>query len=70
MQAMARWKYTQKLTLSILAPTYFGVFHMRNKNKDFEQFFYFCPDDIARCIKGTRRKWVKSCPDVHDIWLV
>lgn len=53
MQARARRKCTQKLPLSILAPTYFGVFHMRSKNKNFEQFFYFCHNDIARCIKGT-----------------
>ena len=63
-------KCTQKIFLSILAPTYFGIFHVRSKNQDFEQFFYFCPNDIARCVKGTRRKWVKSCPDVPHVWPV
>lgn len=41
---------------------------MWSKNKGFEQFFYFCPDDIAKCVKGTRRKWVKSRPGVPNVW--
>jgi hypothetical protein len=43
---------------------------LRSKNKDFEQFFYFYRNDIARCIKDTQRKWVKSCFDVPNVWLV
>jgi hypothetical protein len=58
----------QNLPLSIPAPAYFGVLYVRSKNKDFEHLFYFCPDDIARCVKGIRRKWIKSRPDVHDVW--
>jgi hypothetical protein len=32
--------------------------------------FFFCNDDIERCVKGTRRKWVQSRPDIPSIWPV
>ena len=38
--------------------------------------FFFCSDDIERCIKGSRRKWVIPYSDTHErppiptIWLV
>jgi hypothetical protein len=32
--------------------------------------FFFCSNDIERCIKGTRRKWIQSRPDIRSIWLV
>jgi hypothetical protein len=32
--------------------------------------FFFCNDDIERCIKGTKRRWVKSKPDVPNVWPV
>ena len=49
---------------STAAPTYTGLMDNYRKNrKDLMQFF-FCNDDIERCIKGTRRKWVMSRPEV------
>jgi hypothetical protein len=32
--------------------------------------FFFYNDDIERCMKGSKRKWIKSKPDVPDIWPV
>ena len=32
--------------------------------------FFFCNDDIERCVKGTRRKWVVGKPPVPEIWHV
>ena len=38
--------------------------------------FFFCSDDIKRCIKGSRHKWVIPYSDTHErppiptIWLV
>jgi hypothetical protein len=32
--------------------------------------FFFCNDDIERCVKGTIRKWVQSRPDIPTIWPV
>ena len=63
-------KCTQKLSLSVPAPVYFGTYHCRPKNKDFHQFFFFCPDDLARCVKSNRRRWVTTRPDVPDVWPV
>jgi hypothetical protein len=40
------------------------------KNKEFLTQFLFCNDDIERCVKGTRRKWVQHRPDVPDVWSV
>jgi hypothetical protein len=37
------------------------------KNKTERMQFFFCKDDIERCVKGTRRKWVISRPEVPDI---
>jgi hypothetical protein len=32
--------------------------------------FFFCNDDIERCVKGTKQKYVKSRPDIPSIWPV
>jgi hypothetical protein len=32
--------------------------------------FWFCPDDIERCVKGTKRSWVLDWPQVPDVWPV
>jgi hypothetical protein len=32
--------------------------------------FFFCNDDIERCVKGTKRKWVQSRPGIPSIWPV
>jgi hypothetical protein len=52
------------------APTYTGI--MRNAHKKRPEFkeFFFCNDDIERCLKGTKQEWVQSRPDIPSIWLV
>jgi len=32
--------------------------------------FWFCSDDIERCVKGTKRMWVIDWPEVPEVWLV
>jgi hypothetical protein len=32
--------------------------------------FFFCNNDIERCVKGTNRKWVQSRLDIPSIWPV
>ena len=32
--------------------------------------FFFCNDDIERSVKGTKQRWVKSRPDVPNVWPV
>jgi len=32
--------------------------------------FFFCNDNIERCVKGTKRKWVLSKLDISTIWHV
>ena len=32
--------------------------------------FWFCPDDIDRCVKGTKRRWVLDWLEVPEVWSV
>jgi hypothetical protein len=32
--------------------------------------FYFYNDDIEQCVKDTKRRWIKSRPDVPNVWPV
>jgi hypothetical protein len=41
---------------------------MVHDKKDKEFFFY--NNEIKRCIKGTRQRWIKFRPDIPNIWLV
>jgi hypothetical protein len=52
------------------APTYTGVMQNAHKKRPEVMEFYFCNDDIERCVKGTKRKWVQSRPDIPNIWPV
>jgi hypothetical protein len=52
------------------APTYTGVMQNAHKKRPEVKEFFFCNDDIERCVKGTKRKWVQSRPDIPSIWLV
>jgi hypothetical protein len=45
------------------------MFNYQKKKEELMQFFFY-NDDIERCVKGLRRRWVKSRPDVPDIWPV
>jgi hypothetical protein len=73
MQARTKTKCTQKIVRhgrSTPAPTYTGYIRDYKKNKEFLTQFFFCNDDIERCVKGTRRKWLQHRPDVPDVWPV
>jgi len=52
------------------APTYTGIMEHYQKKTNKIMDFFFCNDDIERCVKGTKRRWVKSRPDVPNIWPV
>jgi hypothetical protein len=43
------------------------MFNSQKKKEELMEFF-FCNDDIERCVKGLKRRWVKSKLDVPDIW--
>jgi hypothetical protein len=30
--------------------------------------FWFCPNDIECCVKGTKRSWILDWPQVPDVW--
>jgi hypothetical protein len=49
-------------------PTYTGVMQNAHKKRPEVMEFFFCNDDIERCVKGTKRKWVQSRPDIPSIW--
>ena len=40
------------------------------KNKLERMQFFFCNDDIDKCVNGTKRKWVKSRPEILEVWPV
>jgi hypothetical protein len=52
------------------APTYTGEMRTSHSKKEVTMEFFFCNDDIERCVKGTKRKWVKSRPDIPSVWPV
>jgi hypothetical protein len=52
------------------ASTYTGVMEHHQKKTDKVMEFFFCNDDIEHCIKGTKRRWVKSRPIVPNVWPV
>ena len=58
------------------APMYSGLWHNTSKNLQESTVFYFCSDDIERCVKGTRRKWVvpysmeQERPSIPNVWPV
>ena len=50
--------------------TYTRIMVHYKKKKDEAMQFFFYNDDIKQFVKGTRRKWIKSKPEVPNIWLV
>ena len=52
------------------APTYTGLMVNYKKNRNDVMQFFFCNDDIERCVKGTKRKWIISVPEIPTTWLV
>jgi hypothetical protein len=55
---------------STVAPTYTSVMQNAHKKRPEVLEFFFCNDDIECCVKGTKRKWVHSRPDIPSIWPV
>jgi hypothetical protein len=58
------------------APTYTGVWTNIRRNTSERTEFFFCSDDIERCVKGSRRKWVakysatQEMPPIPAVWPV
>ena len=52
------------------APTYRGRKEEYGSKREVLADFWFCPDDIARCVKGTKRRWVLDWPEVPEVWPV
>ena len=55
---------------STLAPTYTGPMKNYRKNRIETMQFFLCNDNINRCVKGTKREWVLSVPEVFEVWPV
>ena len=55
---------------STAAPIYTGVMQNAHNKRPETMEFFFCNDVIERCVKGTKRKWVQSRPDIASIWPV
>jgi hypothetical protein len=73
LQALTKKKCIAKIVQNnrgTAAPTYIGNMDNYKKNKIERMQFYFCNDDIERCVKGSKRKWVLSKPEVPSIWPV
>jgi hypothetical protein len=51
-------------------PTYTGVMEHHQKKMDKVMEFFFYNDDIENCVKGTKRRWMKSRPDIPNVWPV
>jgi hypothetical protein len=43
---------------SVIVPTYTGVWHHYKLQSMKRTDFVFCPNDIERCVKSPRQKWV------------
>ena len=52
------------------APTYRGRKQEYGTKRKVIVDFWFCSDDIHRCVKGSKRKWVIDWPPVPDVWPV
>jgi hypothetical protein len=69
-QAITKKKCKAKIVQdnkSKIAFTYTGVMLHAHKKKPEVMEFFFCNDNIEHCVKGTRRKWVQSRPNIPSI---
>ena len=67
--AMKKKKCTACIVLhgkSTPAPTYSGLWHNVRLNCEEHMQFFFCLDNIERCIKGSHRKWVIPYSDILE----
>jgi hypothetical protein len=72
-QAITKKKCEAKIVQgnkSTAAPTYTGVMQNAHKKRPEVIEFFFCNDNIERCVKGTKRKWIQSRPNIPSIWPV
>ena len=72
-QAVTKKKCTARIVrnnVATAAPTYTGLMVNYKKNRNDVMQFFFCNDDIKRCVKGKKRKWVISVPEILATWLV
>ena len=72
-QAFTKKKCTAQIernNIPTAAPTYNGLMVNYKKNRNDVMQFFFCNDDIERCVKGTKRKWVILVPEIPAIWPV
>ena len=72
-QAITKKKCEAKIVQgnkSTIAPTYIGIMQNVHKKRPKTMEFFFCNDDIKRCVKGTKKKWVQSRPNIPSIWPV
>ena len=52
------------------APTYFGKKRDYHTKKSVEVDFWFCVDDIKRCVSGNKKPWVLDWPAIPRTWPV
>jgi hypothetical protein len=52
------------------APIYTCMMNSYKKNLVEKMQFFFCNDDIERCVIGSPRKWILSKPEIPDVWPV
>ena len=52
------------------APTYHGRKEEYGSKRQVLADFWFCSDDIDRCVKGTKRRWILDWPEVPEVWPV
>ena len=72
-QAVTKKKCTARIVrnnVTTAAPTYIGLMVNYKKNRNDVMQFFFCNDDIERYVKGTKRKWVISVPEIPATWPV
>ena len=79
MHAVTKKKCTTKIVSnsnSTPAPAYLGVWNYYKFTTPKSEKFFFCPDDIERCVKGSRRKWIdkfsvdQERPPIPPVWPV
>ena len=64
-QAATKVKCTARIakdSKGTLAPTYRGRKTQYGGNKEIVTDFWFCSNDIERCVKGTKHSWVLDWP--------
>jgi hypothetical protein len=64
-QAATNFKYTARIakgSKGTAAPTYRGRNTQYGRTKVIVSDFWFCPDDIKRCVKGSEHSWVLDWP--------